>query len=148
MVKPLPFGNDSFDVILCSLVVSYLKEPQAFLADCLRVLRPGGRLVVSTMKVDADTSVLFGEFLRVLAQTPENQLPRDREATATALRGVLNRGASLFRLEEEGVFRFYDEQEFMGLVRDAGFVDASSQCGYGVPPQAIVVTCQKPSGHN
>lgn len=43
----LPYGEDSFDVVVCSLALHYLQDWAAPLAELRRVLRPGGRLVVS-----------------------------------------------------------------------------------------------------
>jgi SAM-dependent methyltransferase len=54
----LPFRDDTFDVICCSLVLSYLKRPQALLAELHRVLRPGGVFVASSMKPHCDLSVI------------------------------------------------------------------------------------------
>lgn len=44
---PLPFGDDAFDVVVASLCLHYLEDWAAPLAELRRVLRPGGRLVVS-----------------------------------------------------------------------------------------------------
>lgn len=44
---PLPYDDDSFDVVVCSLALHYLKDWVAPLTELRRVLRPGGRLVVS-----------------------------------------------------------------------------------------------------
>jgi hypothetical protein len=38
----LPFDDDSFDVVLCSLSVEYLISPRAVFAEVRRVLKPGG----------------------------------------------------------------------------------------------------------
>lgn len=46
--EPLPFADTSFDLIVCALVVHYIADRQAAYQDFLRVLRPGGRAVVST----------------------------------------------------------------------------------------------------
>lgn len=42
-----PFPDASFDGILCNQVLEHVFEPQAFLAECRRVLRPGGRMLLS-----------------------------------------------------------------------------------------------------
>lgn len=42
-----PFGDASFDVAACSLSVEYLVDPWAAARGMLRVLRPGGRCLVS-----------------------------------------------------------------------------------------------------
>lgn len=43
----LPFADASFDAVINSLSIEYLVQPLAVLQEVLRVLRPGGRLVVS-----------------------------------------------------------------------------------------------------
>jgi SAM-dependent methyltransferase len=44
----LPCRGGSVDVVVTSQVVEHLWDQEAFVAECARVLRPGGRLVVST----------------------------------------------------------------------------------------------------
>jgi SAM-dependent methyltransferase len=43
----LPYDAESFDVVICSASVEYLVQPLAVFADVARVLRPGGRLIVT-----------------------------------------------------------------------------------------------------
>jgi SAM-dependent methyltransferase len=43
----LPFPAASFDAVLCSQVLEHVFEPEAFLQEIARVLRPGGTLVLS-----------------------------------------------------------------------------------------------------
>lgn len=45
----LPFRATTFDVVVASLVLSWLDEPEAALSEARRVLRPGGLLVVSDL---------------------------------------------------------------------------------------------------
>jgi SAM-dependent methyltransferase len=44
---PLPFSDDEFDDVVASLVLHYLKDWSGPLAELHRVLKPGGRLLVS-----------------------------------------------------------------------------------------------------
>lgn len=43
----LPFPAGSFDVVLCTEVLEHVPDPRAVLAELLRVVAPGGRVVVS-----------------------------------------------------------------------------------------------------
>jgi SAM-dependent methyltransferase/FKBP-type peptidyl-prolyl cis-trans isomerase 2 len=43
----LPHGNESFDVVLCTVSVEYLTRPLEVFAEVGRVLKPGGTLVVT-----------------------------------------------------------------------------------------------------
>jgi len=48
LAEPLPFPAGCFDVVLASLVMHYLHDWRPTLREFHRVLRPGGRLVIST----------------------------------------------------------------------------------------------------
>jgi malonyl-CoA O-methyltransferase len=47
--QPLPFEDGTFDRVVSGLVLEHLKELEAFFAEARRVLRPGGRAVLSAM---------------------------------------------------------------------------------------------------
>lgn len=47
--QPLPFAAGSFDLVVSGLVLEHLAALDAFFAEARRVLRPGGRAVVSAM---------------------------------------------------------------------------------------------------
>ncbi|HEY3471106.1 MAG TPA: methyltransferase domain-containing protein [Amycolatopsis sp.] len=47
LADPLPFPDDAFDDVVASLVLHYLRDWAPTLAEFRRVLRPGGRLIVS-----------------------------------------------------------------------------------------------------
>ncbi len=40
--KPLPFADQSFDVVLCDWVVEHVEDPKSFVAEIRRILKPGG----------------------------------------------------------------------------------------------------------
>ena len=46
---PLPFAAGQFDLVVSGLVLEHLRELGGFFAEAHRVLRPGGRAVVSAM---------------------------------------------------------------------------------------------------
>jgi ubiquinone/menaquinone biosynthesis C-methylase UbiE len=45
--EPLPFADASLDRVISLNVAEHLADPQAHLAECFRVLRPGGLLVLA-----------------------------------------------------------------------------------------------------
>ena len=49
IAQPMPFlESSSFDCAICSLVIDYIKDWGPLLAELYRVLKKGGRLVIST----------------------------------------------------------------------------------------------------
>jgi SAM-dependent methyltransferase len=44
----LPFRNEVFDTVLCTEVLEHLPDPHRCLEELSRVLRPGGKLILST----------------------------------------------------------------------------------------------------
>ncbi|MFI5732916.1 class I SAM-dependent methyltransferase [Kribbella sp. NPDC051587] len=47
LADPFPFDDDTFDEVLASLCLHYLEDWTAPLAELRRVLKPGGRLILS-----------------------------------------------------------------------------------------------------
>jgi SAM-dependent methyltransferase len=92
----LAFADASFDAVIGNLAVMHLSRPERAMAEFARVLRPGGRLVL-TAWAHPSQHRLAGVFLDALAEAramPPADLPRgpdffrfsDEEAFAAALR--------------------------------------------------------------
>jgi ubiquinone/menaquinone biosynthesis C-methylase UbiE len=140
-VAALPFVDSSLDAVLASLLISYLSEPSSVVREIMRVLRPGGRVVMSTLRRDADISAIYFDGVAELVAAVAEALAVEKGvAFAELQRSFLNEAAKLLDLEEQGLFRFYDEGEFASLARDAGFRVVSVEPALGTPPQAIVLT--------
>jgi ubiquinone/menaquinone biosynthesis C-methylase UbiE len=45
---PLPFADSAFDLVLCSETIEHVRDVQLLLSEIRRVLRPGGRLALTT----------------------------------------------------------------------------------------------------
>ncbi len=127
----LPFQSDTFEVICCSLVLSYLKRPQALLGELYRVLRPGGVLVASSLKPHCDLSVIYRDSI-------------GRHVTAEEVESGRNllRAAGKIKLKEEiGHYNFYSPAQLAALVMDADFNVRKSHLSLG--NQAAVIQATK-----
>lgn len=73
--RNLPFDDDTFDGVTCLEALEFTPDPRAVLAELVRVLRPGGVLLV-TNRVGPDAKFLPGrafprdEFERLLRELP------------------------------------------------------------------------------
>lgn len=47
-VETLPFPDNKFDTVVCPAVLSHVKHPQKAVDEMHRVLKPGGRIVLTT----------------------------------------------------------------------------------------------------
>ena len=47
-LQALPFPDESFDAVVTFQVIEHVPGPRDFIGECARVLRPGGRLILST----------------------------------------------------------------------------------------------------
>jgi O-antigen biosynthesis protein len=46
--EPLPFSDSEFDLVLCAETLEHVRDVQLLLSEARRVLRPGGRLALTT----------------------------------------------------------------------------------------------------
>lgn len=47
----LPFSDQSFDVVICSASFHHFPNPETFLKEAKRVLKPGGKLVIAEIRL-------------------------------------------------------------------------------------------------
>jgi ubiquinone/menaquinone biosynthesis C-methylase UbiE len=142
----IPVADAAYDCVLASLLLNYLKQPSRLLQEAHRLLRPGGRIVVSALRRDADISRIYqdvsselraGEARRVFGEDAEQHL-------GESLHEFLNEAARLLDLEERGIFHFWGADELSEQLRGAGFARVQSEVTFGDPPQAIVVSAIRP----
>lgn len=57
-----PYPDDSFDFVFSKSVVEHLRHPERLLAESLRVLRPGGRVIIMTPSWRHQQRVFFEDF--------------------------------------------------------------------------------------
>jgi SAM-dependent methyltransferase/alpha-beta hydrolase superfamily lysophospholipase len=108
--RPLPLKDKHFDKICCNLVVSYLDDPLRTLKDLFRSLKPGGKIVVSSLKPHADLSQIYRDFIQVSRTAEELEQARL----------VLNNAGMIKHKEAEGYYQFFSETELRDLLVEAG----------------------------
>jgi ubiquinone/menaquinone biosynthesis C-methylase UbiE len=76
--KQLPFPDASFDVVVTRSAIHHFDEPAAVLAEVARIVRPGGRLVVSDAisSEDADESALHNALETLRDPSHVRMLPK------------------------------------------------------------------------
>ncbi len=117
----LPFEANSFDKVCCNLVISYLQNPRGAVADMMRVLKPKGRIVVTSLKPFADLSEVYRNFVRV-AET-EREIEEARK--------LLNNAGRLKVKEAEGIYRFFSEEELTDILKEAGAREVETYRSFG-----------------
>jgi ubiquinone/menaquinone biosynthesis C-methylase UbiE len=137
-----PVASETMDAGLAGLFLSYLKDPISALLEIRRVLRPGARLVVSSLRRDADFSKLFVGGLEELLSGGGEDLKESLGSASleNVARAHLNEAARLLDFEERGRFKFWERSELEDLLRATGFESVRSAVSLGDPPQAFVVS--------
>jgi ubiquinone/menaquinone biosynthesis C-methylase UbiE len=76
--ETMPFGENFFDIILVSEVITQVPEPQKMLAEIKRILKPNGRLVIVQpldrrgIREDYENNSGFIRFMRMIRTIPED----------------------------------------------------------------------------
>ena len=98
----LPFVDRMFDAIICGFALGHFPRPEAAVAECVRVLKPGGRVAFSWWDDPTRQRMqgIFRETIAEFAISPPGDLPQRHD-----------------------MLRFCDTGEFLQLLRGAGLVE-------------------------
>ena len=85
--ESLPFTDDTFDLAIAQLVVHFMRDPVAGIAQMARVTRPGGVVAANVWDGPTGPLAIFWHAVRDLdpAATDESQLPGAREGHLSEL---------------------------------------------------------------
>lgn len=67
--EPLPYPDDAFDAVVCALAIHYADDRAAAFTEFFRVLRPGGKAVISTQHPFIDWLRKAGAYFDVTLET-------------------------------------------------------------------------------
>lgn len=118
----LPFRNEQFDKICCNLVVSYLDKPELCLQELTRVLKSGGKIVVSSLKPYCDLSLIYRNFA---------EMAQDSHLLLEEARALLSSTGKIKEKEGEGHYHFYTESELKKLLSVCGLKNISIERALG-----------------
>jgi len=104
------FRDNCFDKICCSLVISYVPDPLKIVKELFRVLKPRGKIVISSLKPYADLSEIYKNFV----------LETENEEDIEEARKLLNAAGKIKQKEGEGHYQFFSEKELKEIVIKAG----------------------------
>ena len=94
---PIPFGNSSFDAILCYETIEHMPWPDDFVAELARLTKPGGLLVLTTPNILWEPIHLLAPILGLHhSEGPHRMLSRRR------LRRIFKKNS--FLIEKEKTF--------------------------------------------
>ena len=121
-VLDLPFANQTFGHVICSEVLEHLPDDRGALREIHRVLRPGGRLVITV---------------------PSRQYPVAWDPVNAVLERLTGRhlgGERFWSGIWYGHLRLYDQPQLQRRLVEAGFViDETRPLSHFVPPFAHLI---------
>ena len=125
---PLPYPSDSFDKICSSLVISYVNNPDFTVKELFRVLKPGGTIIISTLKPFADLSQIYKNF--VSQATSERDILEARK--------LLSNAGQIKRREGEGHYYFFSEKELKTIMVATGAKAVKTSRSFGNQANIVV----------
>lgn len=132
--RPLPFDDSFFENICLSLVLSYLDRPLESLKELSRVLKPGGKMIVTSLKPSADLSEIYRSFVRLC----------ESETDARAARELLNDAGQIKHKEGVGVYHFYSDKELKTILVASGFQNVRTYRAFSNQANIVIGTKSKP----
>jgi SAM-dependent methyltransferase len=129
--RPLPFRDNQFDRVICNLALGYLEDPMSSLQELIRVLAPGGRIIVTSLKPYADLIEIYRSFVL------RTDLPEEVEEAER----LLNTTCKIKQAESDGVFRSFRPDELTMMLTMSGVADSRISSTFG--NQAYIVVGEK-----
>lgn len=135
--RRLPLTDNSVDKICCSLVISYLEDPLTILHELSRVLKKGGRIVITSLKPYADLSEIYRNFVS----------QAENEQDILEARKLLSSAGQIRQKEGHGHYKFFSERELTALMIAAGLERVKTYRSFGNQANIVVASKKAHSRH-
>ncbi len=118
----LEFPNGSFDVVFCSFAIFFFPQLERALSEITRILKPAGRVAVSTWEPVDERGKWYGDLLEsYLPEKKQEAGPQSKRGpvfnTPEGLKSILTVAGfnSIEILSESKEFSYTDEDEFWAV---------------------------------
>ena len=119
LIEQLPVEDSSVDWVISNCVISLSPEKERVFAEVARVLRPGGRMSISDIVVDAGLAWTLGNLSRVL---PSSAMARTEPTYSSAMRAA---GLDQIEIVDRYV---YETTDLIGLFGSGAADEVASTC--------------------
>ena len=116
--RHIPFGEDTFDLVVCNSVLHHFEDPVAALNEMDRVVKPGGALLVRDLR--RPTRLFFRLHVRVYGRTYTDVMKQRYIDSVRAAYTVRECRALLTQSTITGATLFQDPPTHLGFYRAAG----------------------------
>lgn len=110
----LPFGDASFDIVVCWDVIEHVQDPRAMLNEIHRVLKPNGQLLLTVINRRAWVDPHY--HIRGL-----NWVPRALAERYIRYRGRDKERTSFQDMQRLSAMHYFDYPEFVSIAQKHGF---------------------------
>ncbi|MEZ4660681.1 MAG: class I SAM-dependent methyltransferase [Caldilineaceae bacterium] len=127
--EALPLPSSTFDLLTCTLMLCHLPNLKEAIADCVRVVRPGGYLLLSDFHPDA---IAFGWRSAFPTPTTHYYFPTTAHTRQGYLDALTECGCALI-----------DVQDFATDGQPCGDLSEEARMAKGGSPFCLVILAQK-----